>query len=152
MQQRLLQILKLPNTLQPLVSRSQVRLTTAPPCSANFPPACMQPSAVHFSREISRHTMWQAENTSGIWLPCRMVGQQACCQAASSMHDISTSVLCCASILCSLCLQDVGCLRYEASTFLPALRFLSDAGPHAVRVGDLPLERPDDRTWHRTCA
>lgn len=42
--------------------------------------------------------------------------------------------------------EDVGCLRFEAALFMPALRTLYDAGPLAVRCGDLPLADPEDRT------
>eukprot|EP00929_Paragymnodinium_shiwhaense_P014192 TRINITY_DN122081_c0_g1_i1.p1 TRINITY_DN122081_c0_g1~~TRINITY_DN122081_c0_g1_i1.p1 ORF type:complete len:656 (+),score=176.94 TRINITY_DN122081_c0_g1_i1:164-2131(+) len=41
--------------------------------------------------------------------------------------------------------EDVGCLRFEASTFLPALKFLLAAGSKFVRVKDLPLFLEDDR-------
>lgn len=41
--------------------------------------------------------------------------------------------------------EDVGCLRFEASTFLPALRALHGAGAEVVRVGDLPLAEETDR-------
>lgn len=39
--------------------------------------------------------------------------------------------------------EEVGCLRFEASTFLPALRALHAAGMAAVRCGDLPLDESD---------
>merc|ERR1712216_616398 len=41
--------------------------------------------------------------------------------------------------------EDVGCLRFQASTFLPALKFLLAAGSKYVRVKDLPLLLEDDR-------
>merc|ERR1712183_351333 len=41
--------------------------------------------------------------------------------------------------------EDVGCLRFQASTFLPALKFLLAAGSKYVRVKDLPLFLEDDR-------
>mmetsp|Transcript_54620 Transcript_54620/g.97472 ORF Transcript_54620/g.97472 Transcript_54620/m.97472 type:complete len:577 (+) Transcript_54620:35-1765(+) len=41
--------------------------------------------------------------------------------------------------------EDVGCLRYEAATFLPALRYLCAAGSSIVRCGDLPLSDEGDR-------
>eukprot|EP00435_Cladocopium_sp_Y103_P055224 s171_g18.t1 len=39
--------------------------------------------------------------------------------------------------------EEVGCLRFEATTFLPALRALHAAGTDAVRCGDLPLDESD---------
>lgn len=41
--------------------------------------------------------------------------------------------------------EDVGCLRFEAATFLPALRALHGAGAEVVRCGDLPLPEETDR-------
>eukprot|EP00930_Biecheleria_cincta_P007102 TRINITY_DN10823_c0_g1_i1.p1 TRINITY_DN10823_c0_g1~~TRINITY_DN10823_c0_g1_i1.p1 ORF type:complete len:156 (-),score=40.57 TRINITY_DN10823_c0_g1_i1:39-506(-) len=41
--------------------------------------------------------------------------------------------------------EDVGCLRFEAATFLPALRALHGAGAEAVRCSDLPLVEATDR-------
>lgn len=41
--------------------------------------------------------------------------------------------------------EDVGCLRFEAATFLPPIRALFAAGAAAVRCGDLPLKEEDDR-------
>jgi hypothetical protein len=42
--------------------------------------------------------------------------------------------------------EDVGCLRFDASVFLPALRALHTVGPEAIRCGDLPLADADDKT------
>eukprot|EP00747_Dinoflagellata_sp_TGD_P198941 gnl/TRDRNA2_/TRDRNA2_72065_c0_seq1.p1 gnl/TRDRNA2_/TRDRNA2_72065_c0~~gnl/TRDRNA2_/TRDRNA2_72065_c0_seq1.p1 ORF type:complete len:160 (-),score=33.10 gnl/TRDRNA2_/TRDRNA2_72065_c0_seq1:18-497(-) len=39
----------------------------------------------------------------------------------------------------------VGCLRYEAAVFMPALRALEAAGSKFVRCGDLPLAKEADR-------
>lgn len=39
--------------------------------------------------------------------------------------------------------EEVGCLRFEASTFLPALRALHEAGTTAVRCSELPLDESD---------
>eukprot|EP00927_Polykrikos_kofoidii_P039329 TRINITY_DN33733_c0_g1_i1.p1 TRINITY_DN33733_c0_g1~~TRINITY_DN33733_c0_g1_i1.p1 ORF type:complete len:634 (+),score=121.79 TRINITY_DN33733_c0_g1_i1:74-1975(+) len=41
--------------------------------------------------------------------------------------------------------EDVGCLRFEAAVFMPALRTLCTAYPNFVRCGDLPLSCEDDR-------
>jgi len=41
--------------------------------------------------------------------------------------------------------EDVGCLRFEASTFLSALRRLHAIGATSICVGDLPLADEDDR-------
>jgi len=42
--------------------------------------------------------------------------------------------------------EDIGCLRFEAALFMPALRALHSAGSSSVRCGDLPLDDEDDRT------
>lgn len=42
--------------------------------------------------------------------------------------------------------EDVGCLRFDAATFLPALRMLTSVGSSSVRCGDLPLDEEGDRT------
>lgn len=41
--------------------------------------------------------------------------------------------------------EDVGCLRYEAATFLPAIRMLCAAGTSVIRCGDLPLVDESDK-------